>query len=106
MQDIQRTTDEVKVRNNELENIQRNFDVEMSHLRKAFELERELREKAERERDGVKCELQKVSGEAESERMEKVFVREKCERLERDLKEYEASKGGSVGANGSGDFIR
>lgn len=106
MQDIQRLNDEVKVRNNELEKIQRKFDVEMSHLRKAFETERELREKAERERDGLKFEVQTATGQAESEKMEREFVQEKCERLEKDLKEYEANKAGGIGSTGNSDFIK
>lgn len=108
MQDIQRLNDEVKVRNNELEKIQRKFDVEMSHLRKDFETERELREKAERERDGLKFEVQLATGQAESANMEKEFVQERCDRMEKDLKEYEASKagGGNGGSTGNSDFIR
>ena len=62
MQDTQRLCDSLNVRNNELEKIQRRFDTEMNSFKAKFEVEKDLREKCERERDALKFEIQSVTG--------------------------------------------
>ncbi len=92
MQDIQRLCDGLKVRNNELEKIQKKFDSEMGSLRAKCDIEKELKEKCERERDVVKYELQAVNEQLSAEKVERAFLAEKCARMEHDLKEYENAK--------------
>jgi myosin-18 len=91
MQDLQRMCDEFKVRNRELEKQQAKFDAEMNGLRTKYEAERELREKCERERDSSKYEIFTLKSDLDTQKLETNYNIEKCERLERDLKEYEMS---------------
>ena len=91
MQDLERLCDENKIRNRELEKIQAKFDAEMNTLRTKYDGEKELREKCERERDSVKYELSTLKNDLETQKLETAYQIEKCERLERDLKEYESA---------------
>ncbi|CAF0906401.1 unnamed protein product, partial [Brachionus calyciflorus] len=100
MQDLERLCDENKIRNRELEKIQLKFDSEMNSLKSKYENEKDLREKCERERDSIKYELFALKNDLDTQKSETNYQIEKCERLERDLREYEAasmSKG--VGAD-------
>lgn len=90
MQDVQRLCDESKVRNRELEKIQLKFDAEMSQLRSKYEKEKDSRDKCERERDTSKYEIFSLKNDLETQKLETSYHVEKCERLERDLKEYES----------------
>lgn len=90
MQDVQRLCDESKVRNRELEKIQIKFDSEMSSLRNKYEREKESREKCERERETFKYEIFSLKNDLDTQKLETSYHVEKCERLERDLKEYES----------------
>ncbi len=91
MQDLQRMCDETKTRNRELEKQQLKFDADLSLWRNKFENERELREKSERERDASKYEMFTLKSELETQRLEAKFQSEKCERLERDIRDYETN---------------
>ena len=93
MQDIQRMCDQSKVRNRELEKLQQKFDSEMSSLKAKLEEEREAREKSERERDTARYEVFAVSSELDAQKMESAHLTGKCERLNKDLKEYESATG-------------
>lgn len=100
-QDMQRLCDENSVRNRELEKIQAKFDAEMAVLRGKLDKEKELREKSERERDASKYEIFAMKNDLDTQRLESTYLAEKCERLERDLKEYESMSvtNGSPSAN-------
>lgn len=91
MQDLERLCDESKVRNRELEKIQSKFDSDMQSLKAKYEAEKELREKCERERDSAKYEIFSLKSELDTQKLEISYHIEKCERLERDLKEYESA---------------
>ncbi|RNA32781.1 unconventional myosin-XVIIIa isoform X2 [Brachionus plicatilis] len=91
MQDMERLCEENKIRNRELEKIQSKFDSEMSALRSKLEAERELREKSEREREATKYDLFALKNDLDAQKLETNYHVEKCERLERDLKEYETA---------------
>jgi myosin XVIII len=95
MQDLQRMCDESKLRNKELEKQQKKFDSDMATWRLKYENEKEMREKCERERDATKFEVFTLKSEYESIKLENSFYTEKCERLEKDLKEYEMLASGS-----------
>lgn len=86
IQDVERASDEYKVRNRELERIQAKFDADMAALRSKWEEERESRERCEREREQCKYELFAVKSDLETQKLETVYHQEKCERLEKDLK--------------------
>jgi hypothetical protein len=91
MQDLQRMCDEHKCRNRDLEKQQSKFDSDMSLWRQKHDQEKELREKCERERDTTKYELFALKSELDAQKLETSYHVEKCERLERDLKEYETA---------------
>jgi myosin-18 len=104
MQDLQRMCDESKVRNRDLEKQQLKFDAELQSWKTKYDNEKETREKCERERDTNKYELYALKSELDAQKMETQYHIEKCERLERDLKEYETANHG-IGSgmlNGSG----
>lgn len=86
VQDVERASDEYKVRNRELERVQAKYDADMGALRVKWEEEREAREKCEREREQSKYELFAIKSELETQKLETVYHQEKCERLEKDLK--------------------
>jgi len=102
IQDIQRLCDGLKIRNNELEKIQKKFDYDMNSVRASCEIEKELKEKCERERDMMKYELQAVGEQLSAEKMERAFLVDKCARMEHDLKEYETTKYDTVSCAGTG----
>jgi myosin-18 len=89
MQDMQRMLDENKARNRELEKTQSKYDSDMNSLRSKLEMERDLREKCEHERDQAKYEIFTLKSDLETLKLENSYHIEKVERLERDLKEYE-----------------
>lgn len=91
MQDLERMCDENKVRNRELEKTQSKHDADTNNLRSKYENEKELREKCERERDTAKYEIFSLKSELDTQKLETAYHQEKCERLERDLKEYESA---------------
>jgi myosin-18 len=103
MQDVQRLCDESKVRNRDLEKIQLRFDAEMTQSKSKYEKEKELREKCERERESSKYEIFSLKNELETQKLEINYHVEKCERLERDIKEYESV---SVNGNSSASSIQ
>lgn len=104
MQDLQRMCDEYKVRNRELEKLQAKFDQDMNSLKTKLDAERELRERCERERDASKYEIFTLKSDLDTQKLETNYHVEKCERLERDLKEYETTlslNGASTNPNGA-----
>ena len=105
MQDMQRMCEGVKLRNRDLEKTQLKFDADMSALRGKLDAEKELREKCEREREAFKFELLAAQRQLEAQRDEAAYSAQKSERLERDLKEYEAANGtgGQYGAASNTD---
>lgn len=105
MQDMERLCEENKIRNRELEKIQSKFDAEMNALKSKLEAEKELREKSERERETIKYELFALKNDLETQKLETTYHMEKCDRLERDLKDYESASQSTKGI-GSDQFLK
>ena len=105
MQDMERLCEENKIRNRELEKIQSKFDGEMNALKSKLEAERELREKSERERETLKYDLFALKNDLETQKLETNYHMDKCDRLERDLKDYESVSSSSKGI-GTDQFLK
>ena len=109
LQDVERAHEESRTRTRDLERIQQRHDAELAAWRARCEAEREARDKCERERDSAKYELATTLTQLEQSRDELSACVAKCERLERDLKEYEANNGsggggGCAAATSGGQF--
>lgn len=99
VQDLQRLCDDSKARNRELEKTQQKFDADLNAWKAKLDAERELRERVERERDSVKYELFTAKADLENQKLEMGYLSEKLQRVEKDLREYEALSASSSCTN-------
>ncbi|XP_012936920.1 unconventional myosin-XVIIIa [Aplysia californica] len=84
-QDMKLHLEEHMARNNELERKQRRFDSELSMAHEDAREEKTMREKLQRERDGLLSESYAHEQALQQAKMEHQSQVEKCERLEREM---------------------